>query len=312
MAEGIWDNIIKWTILILFVVLFIFILYNPAEGFMGKISKLALGVQKYLPITPQKEIRQESLPDAIVNAQKSFMGEISAFSDKEKCLFTINRLASLGNYRLALSNYEGVVSRIEKPVSKEGSIKLNPLKTENEKLEVCVIAPKAFHDCYLNPAKAYAKTGCTEQIYNDVKQVIITKNSIIINEDEVEYELSTIAFKPSKDKVCFIPLHKLGGCDAKEASIGDDCVGKMPFLITSCGGKMSGFQLCSIMQECFRAEGISPYPPLEYCSEKRTALRANTKEACEKVQKCLIKNFNLQSICSQQAIGQPYELSIVS
>ena len=57
MAEGLFNKIILWALLGLFIVIFLFIFYGPKEGFMGKIANLALGVEKYLPIQSQREVK---------------------------------------------------------------------------------------------------------------------------------------------------------------------------------------------------------------------------------------------------------------
>ena len=52
--EKVLGKIILWASLIIFVIIFFFVFYSPAEGFMGKIAKLALGAERHLPVEPQK------------------------------------------------------------------------------------------------------------------------------------------------------------------------------------------------------------------------------------------------------------------
>src|SRR3989338_2139372 len=125
MAEGIWGKIITWGLLILFLLVFFFAFYSK-EGLMSIVSKLALSAERFLPFEPGKDVKQdESLPQTTKDTQKTFMEEISNFKDKENCLLEFSSLAGLGDYRMYVLNFEGKVrSRIEKPVGKEGGIKI--------------------------------------------------------------------------------------------------------------------------------------------------------------------------------------------
>ena len=96
MAEGVLNKIILWGLLILFIFIFLFALYNPREGFMGKIAKLALSAERFLPTEPSKELKaDESLPQAVIKVQKTFIEQISMFPQTEKCLLKFSSLSDL-------------------------------------------------------------------------------------------------------------------------------------------------------------------------------------------------------------------------
>ena len=65
-------KIATWLLIMLFIVIFIFAFYSPAEGFMGKIAKLALSAERFLPVEPSKELKQdESLPQSTISTQET-------------------------------------------------------------------------------------------------------------------------------------------------------------------------------------------------------------------------------------------------
>ena len=244
MAEGIWNKIILWSILLLFVFIFLFALYSKDNGFMSKIAKLALSAERFLPVEPNKEVKQdETLPQEAINTQKTFMQEISQNRDKEKCLVKFSGLSGLGDLRMELSNYEGINSRIEKPVGNEGGVKLNPMTTSDTQLNICVINPEPFY-CYFNK-----QANCPQQLYNKIDTIAITKDSIIINGNS--YALGQgFLFKPDKNNLCFIPVHSYTGdiwykvvwqvftkwgCDASKNTIDDDCLAIIQKNIPLCG-----------------------------------------------------------------------------
>lgn len=228
-------KIATWLLIVLFIVIFIFAFYSPAEGFMGKIAKLALSAERFLPIEPTKEVKQdESLPPSTINTQEAFMNDITSYADKEECMLNLRSLSGLEDSKMEVVNFEGkVISRIEKPVGKEGGIKLNPIDTNDKKLQICTINPEAFYDCYLNEQKK----DCKKELFKTLNLIHLTKDSIII--DGNSYTLGQgILFKPKKDKVCFIPVHSSTGdswykiwqvftkwgCDASKGTIDDDCL----------------------------------------------------------------------------------------
>ena len=52
--ESVLNKIILWVTLIFFVILFFFVFYGSGQGLMGKIAKLALGAERFLPVESQK------------------------------------------------------------------------------------------------------------------------------------------------------------------------------------------------------------------------------------------------------------------
>lgn len=242
MAESILGKIVLWASLIIFILVVSYALYSP-QGLISEIANLALGAERFLPFEPAKEVRQDdSLPEPAVKAQESFMGSISKNSEKEECLQVLSDLSGLGSLSMEVSNYEDkVISAIEKPIGKEGGIKLNARQSEN-KLQICVIEPKAFYDCYIN-----TKRECTNEPFKPVNSVHLTKDSIAI--EGATYKLENgFLFKPKKDKVCFMPVHgstgdkwyKLWkvftkwGCDAGKDTIDDDCIKEIRKRINLC------------------------------------------------------------------------------
>ena len=244
MAEEIFHKIMMWVVLILFLLVFFFAFYSKDKGFISKIANLALVAERFLPVEPSKEVKQdESLPQAAINVQKNFMQEISQYRDKEKCLLEFSSLTRLGDLRIELSNYEGITSRIEKPVGKEGGIKLNPIATSDQQLRVCAIESEAFYKCHLDSQKK----DCSQQIYKTVNLIEITKESIII--DGNSYKLGQgFLFKPDKNNICFIPIHTSTGdswykfwqvftkwgCEAGKNTIDDDCLAIIHKNLPSC------------------------------------------------------------------------------
>lgn len=235
-------EMVKWAAFIVFLFILFSVIFTKT-GLTSQLANLALGMERFLPFTPSKEVVQdESLPQATINAQQKFMDDINNYRDKENCLLKLSSLNGLGELRIWLSHYNGITSRIEKRVGKEGGIRLNPLSTYDQQLKICVINPEAFYDCYLNAKNK----DCTKQLYHDLESVKITKDSIIINGNS--YGLGQFLFKPDKDTLCFIPVHRLTGdsvykfwqffarwgCDAGKDTIDNDCIKKMQNSIKLC------------------------------------------------------------------------------
>lgn len=234
MAESIWESTIFWVLLILFFIIFIFVFYSPAEGFMGKVAKLALAVEKLLPVEPSKQVKQDtSLPQSTTDTQKRFMEEISKYYDKEKCVLSFSSLEGLGDYKMELSSYE---SKVTSRILGKDERKLNPIDTGDKELKMCVINAKAFYNCYLSDNK-----DCTQNLYREKDFIQLTKNRILI--DENTYRLAQgLLFKPTKNDVCFIPIYifqltiypQKWGCDASENMIDEACLEKIKQKIPSC------------------------------------------------------------------------------
>lgn len=247
MAEGIWNKITLLGLLILFISIFTFAFYSKT-GLMSKIASLALGAERFLPVEPRKEVKpDESLPNAVTNTQRTFIEEISKFPETEKCLLMFTTLNDLGDYRMELSSYEGkVISKIEKLLSKEGGIKLSPVETKDNKLQVCVMEPEVFYDCYIGPQRT-----CKKLLYTTLDVVKISKDGIMLKDDN--YKLSQLLFKPEKDKVCFVPIHSSTGdnwykfwqvfskwgCDVSKNTIDDDCLRLIKNEIPECSRQTS-------------------------------------------------------------------------
>jgi len=223
------DTILTMLIIGLTLFLVLFIFYNPAEGALIKGIREAIGIQNLFSNEPRKELKaDESLPQSTTNAQKRFMEEISRYRENGECLLSFSSLSGLGDFKMELTNYKGIISRIGKPLG-EGTLPISPIEIKDEKLQVCVINTKFFHDCYLNQrGKCVA-----EQLYNKVESILVSKDSIII--DGKPHLLSRkFLFKPDKDHLCFIPTHsdrwyapwefKKWGCDVTKDTIDDDCI----------------------------------------------------------------------------------------
>lgn len=310
MAEGIWNKIITWVLLVLFIIFFIFIFYSPADGFMGKIANLALGAERFLPAEPNKEVKQdESLPQATLDVQKRFMQDISKQIDKGECLLPIGSLSGLGDFKMEISNFDGnIVSRINKPVG-EGEIKLNQ-QTSEQKIHVCIIDSGAFYDCYLNPTK----TDCENQLYQEINSVQITKDKIIIDGKSYDYDDNAM-FKPENNKVCFIPTYGSlnPGCRANEIAIDKSCLTKLA-KIQNCGStKFTNQQLCQVMYSCFGKLGIKQVPPAAYCNENRPETQMWSEDDCKNVQECTKEIINLPSECLRKTqLVENYQLWALS
>lgn len=223
MAEGVLNKIILWGLLILFMLVFLFAIYSKT-GFMSKIANLALGAERFLPVEPNKEVKQdESLPQLAINAQKAFMDDLTNYIDKEKCLLTFRGLGGLDDYKMEVSNFENkVVSRIILPDGRLGS----PSETK-EGIQICVVDPEAFFGCYLS-TQIYR--DCSRQLYRTLDSVYLTKDNILLY--GANYELSQNLFKPAKDKVCLIQLYVLpssaiSGCYVFKDAITYECLDRI-------------------------------------------------------------------------------------
>lgn len=258
MAETLLGKLVQWGILALFLIIFLFALLHPKSGLVQKISKLALGAERFLPDEPKKEVTQdESLPATTISAQQRFINEISMYDKTGGCMLQYTSFSSLGNELLQLYNYQGgIQARIGKKVGQEetGIIELNPIYTKDKNLQLCVIEPQRFYDCYLS--RGDINLDCPGQSYRNIDSVTLTNEGILFSTDCTFliggdcygcgitandcYPLrGNIIFKPTADKICFIPTHRgdiLGICDAGEKSIDDDCISQIN--IPTCRSKV--------------------------------------------------------------------------
>ncbi len=263
MVELISSKMVLWTLLIVFVLIFVFGFYNSKTGFISKFMGIALGAERLLPIEPIKELRPEdSLPQPLMDAQKAFMDDISKYPGQEKCLLSFNPISGLGDFTMTLSNYEGkIISRIGKPIAGGGTRNLNPVEADS--LQVCVIDSGAFYDCYVGSQQS----RCAK-LYNTPVSVEITKDSLTINGKA--YSLAqNLLFKPEKDKVCLIPSSKslfgsLLGCSKNSDTIDDRCMEKIKSAIPECKKEQDWAKIlqdyeknkCSLDKYTCRAESL--------------------------------------------------------
>ena len=220
------NKFILWGFLLLFIIIFFGAFYGPA-GLLQKIANIALSAERFIPDKPIQELRHdESLPQATLNTQQKFIGEVSAYDNIGNCLLSFSSLTNLGDSKLELVNGDGFIQvRIEKPSGKEktGGIGLNVKDIDDKNLQVCVIDSKPFYDCHLS-----GNNDCRRRTYKIFDRVRVVKDEIIFDDNSRETIMDQILFKPENDKICFIPTHKglftSIGCDAKEDTIDNDCI----------------------------------------------------------------------------------------
>ncbi|MBI1934897.1 hypothetical protein HYS31_00505 [Candidatus Woesearchaeota archaeon] len=224
MAQITSETMTRWVILGLFMLFFFFAVFANNTGLWQKMGKSAFGIiDRFYPSKPSPNVKQdESLSPNAVNAQKDFMNVVYSSREQGNCILNLKSLSGLEDLSLELSGYNGVSSSILKPEGKEGGLRLEHIEAKDNKLQLCVVEPKAFYSCYLSVK------NCNKQTYKLVNSIQLTKNRILIDKkDEQSYALSQVLFKPDKDKVCFIPVHESNsrwGCDATNKTIDDDCV----------------------------------------------------------------------------------------
>ena len=56
MAEGVFNKIILWALLGLFLVIFLVAIFSKT-GLFPSIANLALGAERFLPVEPQKDVK---------------------------------------------------------------------------------------------------------------------------------------------------------------------------------------------------------------------------------------------------------------
>ena len=247
MSESILSRIAVWAILLIFILIFAYALYNPKFGLMQKISKIALGAERFLPDTAPLELRQDSsLPETAIPTQEKFIQEMASYKDEYHCLLQISSLSGLQDQTLELSNINnGIQVMIGKQAGKEetGRIKLNPKNIEGN-FKLCVIESDAFYNCYIGSIK-----DCSKKTYKDVTSVQLSKDGITL--DGIPFSLNDgLIFKPDTDKLCFVPEHTgVGehwysfvnparwGCDSSSNSIDSGCTSNLKIIMPMCASQ---------------------------------------------------------------------------
>ena len=293
-----------WVLIIIFILMITFAFFSPAEGFMPKIANIALGIQKYLPISPSKEIKQdEILPDAVKNTEKEFIADISKQSDKGNCILIVNNLNGLGDYKMEISYYQGLTARIEKPAGSEGTRKIEPVKADNENIKVCIVQKDAFIDCFLNPSGV---KNCGNPIYKEMTLAQVSKDEVVAGGNKYNI-LPGIMFKPDNNRVCFVPQDSL---IEREIRYMPQCD-----IFT---GPITDLKLCQIMYQCFETNGIRYVSPKTSCREGGVNTRAYSEPDCNKVRDCAIRSLKQNNInvepneCFVQSPGAEYVLSFTT
>lgn len=303
MAESniLWE-VGAWGLIILFIIIVTFGIFSPSKGWAAEITKNALGILKYLPTSPSKEIKHdETLPEIVKNTESAFIADISKNNDKGGCVLNVRSLEGLSDYKMEISYFQGTTVRIEKPSGKEGGIKIEPIKAVNENLRVCIVNPDAFENCYLNPS---GEKRCDRQLYNDFDIMQVTKDQIIASSKTYSF-IQGFMFKPDNNRTCFIPqndrikneIRYMQQCDIFDTPI-------------------TGLKLCQIMYKCFDSLRLNPAVPKIYCNEGRPEAIAQTQEYCEKVKECtarILRENNIDKVpkCVKEGIGTAHKVSFL-
>ena len=230
MAELTLNKMITWAVLLFFIIGFFYVLYSN-KGLYSKLSKfLVSSTERFLPSKPQKDITKAEVPQIVIDVQSAFMEDLTKNPEQQNCKLIFSSLEALDDYNLELVYSENkITSFIEMPVGEEGGQRFYPKTTEQE-LKLCVIEPKAFYDCYL----ADKNRNCEKQYYIDLNSAIISKESMLINGEEYDLRHNFL-FKPTKDRVCFIPTERgFGSCEAHETALDNDCIPTMEYVISKC------------------------------------------------------------------------------
>lgn len=258
MAESIFGKIIEWGLLILFLLVIMFALLNPKFGLLQKIGKASLAFERFLPDSPNKDVAaDQSLPKDAISVQQRFINEISAYPEREKCLLIISDISGLEDTKLELSTFEGKISsRIQKPSGQ----KLNPIMTEKE-IQLCKINAKQLYDCCLKEGSGDCN-NCGSGIYMTISSAVLSNDKIALTSLQGgEYDYAKgLAFKPAKDRVCFIPTYSgwltSRGCDAEGDRLDDDCISDIDSVmqkkILKCGTQTAckAPNVCVAASEC--------------------------------------------------------------
>ena len=249
MAEGIFNKIVLWTLLIVFMLIFIFAMYGKDKGFISRIAGTALSIgEKFLPFQASKEQKHdETVPVAVVNAQKSVIGTIdsakNAQSAQNACRVNMPALSGL-NVEFANDNGNINVKIIKEVRGKglfsnwgapDGYAYLNKETIQNANL--CVIKPVEFYSCYID-----SKKECSASSYSPIGVVRIINNKATIG--GASYDLANtkengiLFIKFDKNNFCFVPTYPgwftRFGCDAEKLALDDDCTEKIVNVINKC------------------------------------------------------------------------------
>ena len=292
------SKLISLTLGIFFLFVFGAIIFSIL--FPGTVKSL-LALEKFLPTGEDegKIIGKISAGDLEL-LQNNLAADITNNIDKSQCLIPLSDTSILNDfedYGIELANYQGKVKvRVFKSIKgKEGYIRLEPKTTEQE-IQICIINPEAFYDCYLKDKNR----DCTEPLYKDIEKASLEKENIIIDENNYNY-FQNYLIKPRPNLACFVPVDGgVGGCDASNKGIDDDCLGDIRYNIPLCGRPIDNLQLCQIMYQCVRTENVEIADPKQRCNQDNPSIWIlNREEDCDKVKECSNQIASQYDVISQ-------------
>lgn len=248
MGTGI-NTILGIALTVLAIIIVSALLYGKDQGLLSKIADRAISFgDMFLPDTASKQQKQqEKLPSKVVAAQNSFVESIKRASQRNSegyCLLGSD-LSGLDKYEMQIKG-PGVISRIVDPrysgtliSTKEGEVLLNPVIFENA--EVLLFDVKKYSLCF---GKEGMREDTSMELFKDCRpenlcykpaSLLLSKKGIKLK-DRGYGALQQILALPDKKSFCLIPMHTtlLGsGCDIKEETINENCIGKIKGMIKS-------------------------------------------------------------------------------
>lgn len=248
MGEGLFSELSHWIVLglVILVVLFLFL---SKTGLMPKVaSTLLSAVDRWLPINPSEEaIASDPTRGPVINAQKQIIDDMSNYPDIGNCRLILRDISVLNDfedYSIGISNDNSELSSvILRRTGESGAQQRTSQITSEQQLQVCVINPQEFYNCYISDSRPSNSEPCRSQTYRIAEQgVLINKDKITLsnNPNADSYSFSNYIFKPEPDKACFISIHSgtpiINDCDAEEFTIDQDCIEKVQQNIQTCEG----------------------------------------------------------------------------
>lgn len=226
MVEGILNKIILWGVLILFILAIIFIFYSPAKGFMGKLGRLALGAERFLPVETQKETgkkQNQQVPQETIDAQQEFANTIknmlSRQTNNQFCQTDVE-LTRLKDYELQLSQNDGLNIRITKKL-KEGNTYVNNIKIDNAK--ICVLDSSKVFNCNI-----LKKQQCNQQDYYEQANFVNIASEKITANGKTTPMANTLIRIGQTNNICFVrtisPVPGMQECNPEYNIIDETCL----------------------------------------------------------------------------------------
>ncbi len=217
MAEQSLWTVAGWILLLIFLVLIIWAVLSP-EGFINAVAEASFGVEKFLPVKPQPDLKKLApVPEKVGGARDSITSSLVSLPQKSgsRCVTPLQSVDDLKEYTIEVTQQKDRATFTI--LKKEGKGFVRHSSTSLEGIKVCTVKPEIFYGCHLSP---------TYDCPLDPSSRYEVKTSLTLSSDSIMPYL----YKVDEKTICFIPrgsFSTFAPCIADKGGVSDKCLPKI-------------------------------------------------------------------------------------